>query len=470
MTGQLASSPLLSNALTNIFNSIPYPIFCKDKNHRFVSLNDIVCEYLGYSREQMIGKSDLDFFPKNECEVFWVVDDEVLRTGQVNTIEEEITDAYGIVRRLRTKKGRLRMPNGDNLLLGISFVLDDEALTIEESEEDKIFNSETLRSIEQLTQVCMSSRLKNPATQSYFNSLQVSKMSELFLHDKEFLQEFINRIPYYACYTDHASNLVSCNSQLKKFSADNSSPGSDTSAQNENLKELRAHLIQGGKDMSAIESDNSICETIKILNKSYLLCADFVPIVGVTGRLHGRLNVFDLLELDEKKGIDGNFYRQSSMFHKYTETMKRLKKCIFDSASSVLEFAAQNPGDLEIKSIDQFEHVSRASNKLSQQLDKLLKQRGISLKEWQVLNIVVGFVYPTPSIVSQQLGVANSAVSKLLDLLETKGMVERRYRQEDRRKIRLWYTEKGHLSWLYGKQMANRLMQNSESKVTLPQD
>ena len=461
MSGQIVGNPMVSNALTNIFNSIPYPIFCKDQQHRFVSLNDIVCEYLGYTREQMIGKSDLDFFPKSECDVFWALDDEVLRTGRVSTIEEEITDAYGIVRHLRTKKGKISMPNGDDLLVGISFVQDDDALTIDASEEDKIFNEETLKSIEQLAKVCLSSRVKSPATESYFNSLKVSKMSELFLHDKEFLQEFINRIPYYACYTDHANNLVCCNKQLKKFSDANNDSELSESTENQNLKELRAHLLQGGEKASAKNADNSMFQTINVMGKEYLLCAHFIPIIGATGRMHGRLNVFDLLKLDVKKGIDSKYYKSSPMYQKFEDTISKIKSCIYDSVSSVLKFAAQNSENIEIKSIDQLEYVSRASNRLSQQLDKVLKQRGISLKEWQVLNVVVGFVYPTPSIVSQQLGVANSATSKLLDLLETKCMIERRYRQEDRRKIRLWYTEKGHLTWLYGKQMANRLMQSS---------
>ena len=456
MIGQSLSNPVVSNALTNIFNSIPYPIFCKDQQHRFVSLNDILCEYLGYSREQMIGKSDLDFFPKSECEVFWALDDEVLRTGQVSTIEEVITDAYGIIRRLRTKKGKLRLPNGEELLVGISFVLDDDALHIEESEEDEIFNAETLHSIEQLAQVCLSSQLKNPTIESYVNSLTVSKLSELFLHDKEFLQQFIDRIPYYACYTDHAGNLVSCNSRLKKFMNSTNELEIFSSNANRDFKELCGSILFD-KDYT---HGSNICKSIMIKHKEYLLCAQSIPIVGSMFRLHGRLNVFDLQELDTEKGIDLDYYKNSSMFAKFEKTVTKLKNCVFSSASSVLEFADQNCSEVRIKSIDQLQNISRASSQLSQKLDKLLKLRGISLKEWQVLNVVVEFVYPTPSIVSQQLGVANSATSKLLDALETKGMVERRYRQQDRRKIRLWYTEKGHLAWLYGKQLGDRLIQS----------
>ena len=128
----------------------------------------------------------------------------------------------------------------------------------------------------------------------------------------------------------------------------------------------------------------------------------------------------------------------------------------------MLEFSDLNTDEFKIKSIDQLQSISRASDEIWNKLDGLLKNKGVTLKEWQALNVIISFIYPTPTIVSQQLGVANSATSKLLDMLQTKGLIERRYRQEDRRKIRLWYTEKGQQLWLYGKQMSERLMQDSD--------
>ena len=113
-----SNDAVLSSVLTNLFNTIPFPIFCKDQNHKFVALNDIECEYLGYSRQEMLGKSDLDFFPQKECDVFWAVDDEVLQSGQIISNDEVVTDAFGIVRRLCTKKGRIYTPEENHCYSG----------------------------------------------------------------------------------------------------------------------------------------------------------------------------------------------------------------------------------------------------------------------------------------------------------------------------------------------------------------
>ena len=61
----------------NVINTIADPIFVKDRQHRFQLMNDAVCDFIGHSREELIGKSDFDFFPEEEARVFWQMDDDV---------------------------------------------------------------------------------------------------------------------------------------------------------------------------------------------------------------------------------------------------------------------------------------------------------------------------------------------------------------------------------------------------------
>ena len=336
-------------------------------------------------------------------------------------------------------------------------MLDDETLSLDEHTESDIFNEELLRSIECMTRACLPKVNQSRATQNYFNSLKVSKVAELFLHDHDFLREFLNRIPFYACYVDHAYNVVCSNERLEKLLGIEAKKDEPMPTRGEHFGNLCEYVLQG-QENGAGDVIESSCEIINLSERDYLLCASRLPVFGLTRRRHGTVNVFDLLELDAKRGIDLEYYKKSSTFQSYEKIVRQIRDCIYDSASSVFKLVTQNVANLEIHSIEQLTSVTRISTQLSRKLDKLLKQRGVSLKEWQVLNIVVEFVYPTPSIVSKQLDIANSATSKLLDSLEAKGMIERRYRQEDRRKIRLWYTEIGHLTWLYGKQMADKLM------------
>ncbi len=48
--------------LLQIINGTSDPIFVKDRQHRWVLLNDAFCNFMGRQREELIGKSDYEFF------------------------------------------------------------------------------------------------------------------------------------------------------------------------------------------------------------------------------------------------------------------------------------------------------------------------------------------------------------------------------------------------------------------------
>ena len=92
------------NYLDKIINSIADPVFVKDEGHRWILLNDAYCKLMGYSRGELLGKLDYDFFPSREADVFWEKDEEVFKTGLENVNEEEFTDSEGNMHVLVTKK------------------------------------------------------------------------------------------------------------------------------------------------------------------------------------------------------------------------------------------------------------------------------------------------------------------------------------------------------------------------------
>ena len=99
--------------LEAIIDNIPNPIFIKDKKHRWVILNQAGSDLVGYPREKMLGKSDYDFFPKEQADFFWKKDEEMFRTGKVIEIPEEpITDKEGNLHYLHTKKAPLKDSSG----------------------------------------------------------------------------------------------------------------------------------------------------------------------------------------------------------------------------------------------------------------------------------------------------------------------------------------------------------------------
>src|SRR5258708_983566 len=76
--------------LDSVIENIPDMVFVKDAaDLRFVRFNRAGEELLGYSRDEMLGKNDYDFFPRDEAEFFIFKDREVLASGRVVDIPEE---------------------------------------------------------------------------------------------------------------------------------------------------------------------------------------------------------------------------------------------------------------------------------------------------------------------------------------------------------------------------------------------
>jgi PAS domain S-box-containing protein len=104
--------------LNMILNSIKDPIFVKNQNHQWILVNDVFCSFTGHSREDLIGKTDYDFFPKSEADVFWKHDDQVMNTGIDSENEEELMDASGKIHTISTKKSRHVTNSEEAFLIG----------------------------------------------------------------------------------------------------------------------------------------------------------------------------------------------------------------------------------------------------------------------------------------------------------------------------------------------------------------
>ncbi|MFA6582966.1 MAG: PAS domain S-box protein [Elusimicrobiaceae bacterium] len=104
--------------LETIINAIADPLFVKDTQHRWVLVNDALGRFLGIPKEEMLGKSDPDFFPKDQCEVFWAKDDELFARGGTDVNEEFITDASGLVHTISTVKAIHTDLSGNKFIVG----------------------------------------------------------------------------------------------------------------------------------------------------------------------------------------------------------------------------------------------------------------------------------------------------------------------------------------------------------------
>jgi diguanylate cyclase (GGDEF)-like protein/PAS domain S-box-containing protein len=105
--------------LQTVINTIPDPVFVKNKEHRWIILNQAYCEFTGYPLETLMEKSDYDIFPKHEADAFWSQDELVFQTGKAQENEEELTDAFGTTYLISIKKSLHKDAAGNIFLVGI---------------------------------------------------------------------------------------------------------------------------------------------------------------------------------------------------------------------------------------------------------------------------------------------------------------------------------------------------------------
>lgn len=106
------------NFLDNVMRTVAAPIFVKDSKHRHVMFNDAFCWFTDLSRRELLGKTDYDFFSKEDCDTYWKIDSQVLRTGKVILNHETITLKDGKTKHMLTVKSRYINDEGEKFVIG----------------------------------------------------------------------------------------------------------------------------------------------------------------------------------------------------------------------------------------------------------------------------------------------------------------------------------------------------------------
>jgi PAS domain S-box-containing protein len=96
-----------------LLDNIPDIVWLKDAESKFIAVNEPFGKTCGAKPDELVGKSDLDIWPKELAEAYRADDQEVMRSGRTKRVEEPLEDAHGNQKWIETIKTPIRNDRGN---------------------------------------------------------------------------------------------------------------------------------------------------------------------------------------------------------------------------------------------------------------------------------------------------------------------------------------------------------------------
>lgn len=104
--------------LRGVLDGSPACIFVKDDAHRYILQNPAVETLRGIGAEQLLGRTDSEFFPPETAARYLAQDEAVMRSGVLLRTQEMFDDADGRQRWMLKTKNLVTLSSGERLLVG----------------------------------------------------------------------------------------------------------------------------------------------------------------------------------------------------------------------------------------------------------------------------------------------------------------------------------------------------------------
>lgn len=150
---QIASLNAELRMLRRLFDILPDLIFIKNTHSQFVYANTAVVHACGCERlDQILGKTDFDFFPKRLADEYFVREQEVIKTGEALLNHEELVESPNCPPNwLLTSKVALRDSKGHIIgVAGVGRDVTERKMMEEEKHQLELQHKTILEDLEQM--------------------------------------------------------------------------------------------------------------------------------------------------------------------------------------------------------------------------------------------------------------------------------------------------------------------------------
>jgi PAS domain S-box-containing protein len=199
--------------LRTLIDNMPDAIYIKDEKGCFLDANTTQIEITkAKSREDILGKSDFDFYPKDVADIFWKDDKHILETGDAVINKEEIGfDKEGNIRVRSTTK--VPFVDENDKIIGLVGIGRD-ITKLKETEEKLIEQAQSLQEINVL--------LEERQEEINQQSDELSEQNKILESERNLLRTLIDNIPDFIYIKDKNSSFITANQYLiENFKFDN---------------------------------------------------------------------------------------------------------------------------------------------------------------------------------------------------------------------------------------------------------
>ena len=172
----------------SILNSIPDIVWLKDRDGRFVVVNEAFGRACGFKPEELIGKTDLDIWPRELAQRYSADDKEVMGSGKRKLIDEPLADKEGKIQWVETIKTAIYNDRGE--VIGITGISRD--ITERKRYEERLREASAELGIRVKVRTAELSRINEELSSEIAES---KKIGEYIIKDSEFrFRELFNHI------------------------------------------------------------------------------------------------------------------------------------------------------------------------------------------------------------------------------------------------------------------------------------
>jgi diguanylate cyclase (GGDEF)-like protein/PAS domain S-box-containing protein/putative nucleotidyltransferase with HDIG domain len=261
-----------------ILDNIPDIAWLKDKESRFIVVNEPFGRACGVQPEDLVGKTDLDIWPRELAERYRADDREVMETGKRKSVEEPLADKEGRVQWIETIKTPIY--NEKDEVIGTTGIARD--ITVRRQAEEKL---RELNAEMELRVKVRTAELAKANDDLHKEVKHCQQMQEEISDQERFLSSVFVSIQDGISVLDKEMNIIQANPTLEKYNS-HSMP------------------LVGKKCYQAYHLRDKPCENCPTLRtlQTKETAYEVMPKTGKQGEIIGWLDLYTFPLIDQKTG------------------------------------------------------------------------------------------------------------------------------------------------------------------------